>query len=125
MDKQSSHPAAWFAGMMIGGLVGAGVALLTAPRSGEETRTMIRQKSVELKDRAAETIEETRSRAGELAQTGKERVAEMTKRGQEAIAEKSNGVKKAFSGLKEGIGAHTKQAEADAPAGLPKAEISH
>ena len=103
MDKQSSHPAAWFAGMMIGGLVGAGVALLTAPRSGEETR----------------------SRAGELAQTGKERVAEMTKRGQEAIAEKSNGVKKAFSGLKEGIGAYTKQAEADAPAGLPKAEISH
>jgi len=125
MDKRSSNPAALFAGMMVGGLVGAGVALLTAPRSGEETRTIIRQKSIELKDLAADTIEETRARAGELAQTGKERVAEMTKRGQEAIAEKSNGVKKVFSGLKEGIGAATKQAEADAPAGLPKAEISH
>jgi len=120
MDKRSSNPAVWFAGMMIGGLVGAGVALLTAPRSGEETRTMIRQKSIELKDRAAETIEETRARAGELAQTGKDRVAEMTKRGQEAIAERSNGVKKAFSGLKEGIGAVAKKTEADAPAGLPK-----
>src|SRR3972149_6544516 len=112
MDKRSSNPAAWFAGIM----VGAGVALLTAPRSGEETRTMIRQKSIELKDRAVETIEETQARAGELAQTGKERVAEMTKRGQEAIAEKRNGVKKVFSGLKEGIGAAAKQAEADAPA---------
>ena len=125
MDKRSSNPAVWFTGMMIGGLVGAGVALLTAPRSGEETRAMIREKSIEMKDQAVKSIEETRERAGELAQTGKERVAEMTKRGQEAIAEKSNGAKKIFSGLKEGIGAAAKQSEVDTPAGLPKAEISH
>ena len=114
MDRQSSHPGAWFAGIMIGGLVGAGVALLTAPRSGEETRTMIREKSIELKDQATNKIEETRVRAGELAQTGKERFAEMTKRGQEAIAEKSNGVKKMFA-PKEGIGEAIQQAEVETP----------
>lgn len=72
---------------------------------------MIREKSIELKDQAANKIEETRVRAGELAQTGKERFAEMTKRGQDAIAEKSNGVKKIFS--KEGVGEAIKQAEVE------------
>ena len=36
----------YFAGFVIGGLVGAAAALLLAPQSGEETRTLIKDKSV-------------------------------------------------------------------------------
>lgn len=33
------------AGMLIGGLIGAGIALLVAPHSGEETRRIIRRRA--------------------------------------------------------------------------------
>ncbi|MFM8322896.1 MAG: YtxH domain-containing protein [Chloroflexota bacterium] len=53
----------FFAGLIVGGLVGAAVALLMAPQSGEETRTVIRDKSIELKDRAGEYGADARTRA--------------------------------------------------------------
>ncbi|MBN1220022.1 MAG: YtxH domain-containing protein [Anaerolineae bacterium] len=46
--------AEFFAGLVIGGLVGATLALLLAPQSGEETRAQIRDKSLEIKGRAEE-----------------------------------------------------------------------
>lgn len=52
-------------GFVVGGLVGAAAALLFAPQSGEETRTLIKEKSIELKDKAVETAEDTRVRAEE------------------------------------------------------------
>jgi len=45
------------AGLVIGGLAGAGAALLLAPQSGKETREQIQQKGVELRDRTTETVE--------------------------------------------------------------------
>lgn len=63
MSDNNSDFGAFLAGFMMGGLVGAAVALLMAPQSGEETRTLIREKSIELKDKAAETAEEARHRA--------------------------------------------------------------
>jgi gas vesicle protein len=53
MSNQSSG-AEFFAGLVIGGLVGATLALLLAPQSGEETRAQIRDKSIEVKGRAEE-----------------------------------------------------------------------
>jgi gas vesicle protein len=53
----------FFAGLIVGGLVGAAVALLLAPQSGEETRTMIHDKSIELRDRAVEYGQDARARA--------------------------------------------------------------
>jgi gas vesicle protein len=53
----------FFAGLVVGGLVGAAVALLLAPQSGEETRTMIHDKGIELKDRAVEYGQDARARA--------------------------------------------------------------
>lgn len=54
---------AFFAGLIVGGLVGAAVALLMAPQSGEETRTLIRDRGIELKDRAVEYSQDARARA--------------------------------------------------------------
>jgi gas vesicle protein len=53
----------FFVGLIIGGLVGAALALLMAPQSGEETRAQIRDKSLEFKDRAEEGVYEARQRA--------------------------------------------------------------
>ena len=65
--SQNNEGAAFFAGLVIGGLVGAALALLLAPQSGEETRAQIRDKSLEYKDWAEEGYVQTRQQAQEQA----------------------------------------------------------
>lgn len=43
-------------GFLLGGLIGAGTALLFAPQTGEETRAAIQNKTVELRDRTTEGV---------------------------------------------------------------------
>lgn len=47
-----------FMGLLAGGLAGAVTMLLLAPQSGRETRRQIREKSIELRDRTSEMIED-------------------------------------------------------------------
>jgi gas vesicle protein len=77
---------AFLIGFVVGGVAGAVAALLLAPQSGEETRTLIRYKSIELRDKASKQAEEIAARAGEVANEAKSR-------GQEAL----DGVKKAVA----------------------------
>jgi gas vesicle protein len=62
MSDQDQSFGAFLVGFVVGGLVGAAVALLYAPQSGEETRAYIKDKSIELKDKAADTVDEARIR---------------------------------------------------------------
>jgi gas vesicle protein len=75
--------------LMVGSLIGAGVALLMAPQSGDKTRALIRDKSIELKDKALETAESTRDRAektlGDVSQNTRDRANELMKRGQNMV----------------------------------------
>ena len=101
MADQDGDFGAFLAGFVIGGMVGAAVALLLAPQSGEETRTIIHDRSIELKDKAAEKAEsarikaeaaaaEARARADELAKLTQEKAMEFKKKGQEVYqAQKS------------------------------------
>ncbi len=77
---------AFLIGFVVGGLTGAVVSLLFAPQSGEETRTYLKEKSIELRDKAAEQAEMVVSKAEKLAEEAKTR-------GKEAI----EGVKKAVT----------------------------
>lgn len=63
----------FLAGFLVGALVGAAAALLFAPMSGEETRVMIREKGVELGQRADEMSLDARKRAEELQIQAKQR----------------------------------------------------
>ena len=65
----SNEGGAFFAGLVIGGLVGAALALLLAPQSGEETRAIIRDKSLEYKDWAEEGYVEASRYAQDHAAT--------------------------------------------------------
>jgi len=48
------------AGLLIGGVVGAGVALLVAPAAGKETRKLIRDKVTEVLNEGKEEVEKVR-----------------------------------------------------------------
>jgi gas vesicle protein len=81
----------FFAGLIIGGLVGAAVALLMAPQSGEETRAQIRDVSLELKERADETVAETREKAEAITADARRRaeeiIADARSRAEEIVAD--------------------------------------
>ena len=89
---------AFLIGFVVGGLAGAVTALLLAPQSGEETRAIIREKSIELADRASESVDDAYSRAekaalearkrfDELAQMTRERTQELAQHGQVLLEE--------------------------------------
>ena len=79
-------------GMMIGGLVGAVIALLYAPSSGEETRARMRGTGIELRDRATVTVQDTllqaKSKAQELKENALDKAAEMKQRAKTIADEK-------------------------------------
>jgi len=54
-----------FGPFLKGALIGASLALLLAPRSGKETRTMLTERSTELRDKAMDMARDTRERAGD------------------------------------------------------------
>ncbi len=68
---------AFLVGFVIGGLSGAIVSLLFAPQSGEETRALIKDKSIELRDKAQMTAEEALARAEQLAADARARAEEL------------------------------------------------
>jgi gas vesicle protein len=89
---------AFLVGFIIGGLTGAAVSLLLAPQSGIETRALIKEKAIEIGDKASETYEDTvaraeaaaaeaRTRADEWAKIARERSEELQHRGQVVLEE--------------------------------------
>ena len=77
MSSDRDEFGAFLVGFIVGGLTGAVVSLLFAPQSGEETRALIRDKSIELRDRAAETAEEALARAEAAAAEARMRAEEL------------------------------------------------
>ena len=87
MSDNSSELGSFLAGFIIGGLVGAAVALLTAPQSGEETRKYISDKSIELKNTAVEKAEQARAKAEAAATEAQHYADDLKKRSQELYAD--------------------------------------
>src|SRR3989337_910905 len=84
---------AFLVGFVVGGLTGAVVALLFAPQSGEETRALIKDKSIELRDRAATSAEELLARAEAAAAEARTRAEELTKEARARATELANEVR--------------------------------
>ena len=70
---------AFLVGFMVVGLTGAVVSLLFAPQSGEETRALIKDKSIELRDKASVTAEQALERAEAAAAEARARADELAK----------------------------------------------
>ena len=65
-------------GLLTGAIVGGVIALLYAPKTGKETRQLVKDKAIEVADTAKE-------KASEVVDTVKEKVSEASRKGQAAI----------------------------------------
>lgn len=79
---------AFLVGFIVGGLSGAVVALLFAPQSGEETRSLIKDKSIELRDKAQISAEEAIARAEAAAAEARARADDLARQ----LRERGQGV---------------------------------
>lgn len=98
--------------LLIGGGIGAVIALLFAPKSGHELRGDIadatrkgidrsREAAQQLGDRAGEYYETTRERAGELYSTAAERVGEVARTARETATRQTSTVAAAIDAGKK------------------------
>lgn len=94
-ESSDNEIGSFLTGFIIGGLVGAAVALIMAPQSGEETRAQIRQRSIEIRDQASTYGEDTRRRAEEAAAGARnraEKLAAEARAKSEELAERGKGM---------------------------------
>jgi gas vesicle protein len=87
-------------GMLIGALAGAAAALLLAPQSGKDTRRQIQEKSIELRDRTTELVDDTMAKV----RTNANRITmDLKSRGQEVAVEQLENVSEAAQAGKKAI----------------------
>jgi gas vesicle protein len=82
--------------LTVGAILGAGVALLLAPKTGEETRELLREKGADLARRAQERGTEFARRAQEAAGDAHLKAHEYLGKGREVMEEKSAQLRAAF-----------------------------
>ena len=64
MNKDTT--SSFTVGLIVGAVVGLAIGFLYAPQSGKETRRMVKDKVVALKEKASEAISKIKASAGSL-----------------------------------------------------------
>ena len=86
-----NNAGGFFAGLLAGGLIGAGAMLLLAPQSGKKMRDQIQHEGLELRDRVTETVEDTvaqtRGKARRVMAGVQKQTKELQQRGQDMLDE--------------------------------------
>lgn len=73
MSEERGYSAASVAlGFILGGVIGASLALLFAPESGRRTRERLRDMASDVRDKAIDVSEELRDKAEEAVERGRE-----------------------------------------------------
>ena len=86
MAERDSGFGAFLFGFLVGGITGAVISLLYAPQSGEQTRAVIKEKAIELRDKTTESIDETYKQAEVAANDAVEKAQDLIR-----LAEKKAG----------------------------------
>lgn len=98
MDDKTNKVLSISSALLLGALIGTGIGMLTAPRSGEATRSLIREKSLEMKEKASSAVTDTRDRAGRafdgIAMSTRERIPSFKHQAEQMAEEASQKVRK-------------------------------
>ena len=94
--SESNNFGSFVMGFVVGALSGAIASLLMAPQTGDETRQLIKDKTIELKEKGGSTFEETKrkaeeaykeavTKAQELGTSAGEKVSETVKQARKTV----------------------------------------
>ena len=108
-DESSGGGKGLLVGFLLGGIVGAVLALLYAPKSGHELRSDIKKKTADLKDQRDEYLKVAKSRAVDIVNEGKERsdrlVSDARKKAENILGD----AEKIMSGARDKTGSVTEE----------------
>jgi gas vesicle protein len=90
MENKKFNYGGFMKGILIGGILGTIVALFAAPHSGAETRQILREKGVELKDKTAQTFDNAREQVETAISDTRQRADEVVQRIGEQIGSQSH-----------------------------------
>jgi gas vesicle protein len=106
-ENTVNQMGSFFAGLLVGGLSGAGAMLLFAPKSGKKMRAQIQKKSIELRKQTTKAVEDTlaqvRSKAREITDEVHDQAEALGQRGQDAIDEQRDNLGTALKDLGEAV----------------------
>ncbi len=107
LGEHTSHTKPVLSGLLIGGLIGAGTALLFAPKSGERTRADIQNKTIELRDRTTDTVKgavsQVKSKTRQMTSDALGQAHELTQQGTNALDKQVNKVSQTVKNGKKAI----------------------
>lgn len=83
-----------FGSFLRGMMVGAALALLFAPRTGEQTRQMLNDRSTDIKDRAVNIAKDTRGRAQDVVQQARTKIEGTMKGSKEGLEDTNKELKR-------------------------------
>jgi gas vesicle protein len=121
-EREGSSASTKLRYLLIGGGIGAVIALLFAPKSGVELREDIadatrkgieksKETAAQLQEKAGDYYEVTRERAGELYQTAQEKAGEYAEKAKSAAARSANPFTAAVEAGKEAYVAEKRKNE--------------
>ena len=124
-EREDSSAATKLTYLLVGGGIGAILALLFAPKSGEELRGDIaeatrkgieksKEAAAQLQERAGEYYEVSKERAGELYNTAAEKAGELTDKAKSAAATAANPFTAAIEAGKDAYTAEKRKNESKA-----------
>ena len=90
-DEKQCSLSGTLTAFAVGAAVGAGLALLFAPRSGRETRELLARRAGDLRDKAVDTLDG----AKEMIREKKAEILAAVEAGKQAIQEERNKAKSA------------------------------
>ena len=95
------------AGLLVGGLSGAGAMLLLAPQSGKKMRAKIQKKSIELRKKTTRAVEDAlaqvRGKAREITDEVHDQAESLGQRGQDVIDEQRDNLGTTLKDLGEAV----------------------
>ncbi|MGB8644823.1 MAG: YtxH domain-containing protein [Anaerolineae bacterium] len=83
-------------GLVLGGVIGAGITLLVAPASGEKTRRQIRAQGNDMKNRGEKLSHETIKQAQKIVDKNQKRMSDAQERTSQAFEEQKAHMAEAF-----------------------------
>ena len=124
-DREETSAATKLTYLLVGGGIGAVLALLFAPKSGEELRGDIadatrkgieksKETASQLQEKAGEYYEVSRERATEIYQTASEKAADLTEKAKSAAASTANPFTAAIEAGKDAYSAEKRKNESKA-----------